>query len=505
MSKVCLVGAGPGDVKLLTIKGKEMIQKADCIIYDRLASRELLKLAKDNCELIFVGKENHKHVMKQDDINILLEKKAREYELVVRLKGGDPYVFGRGGEEMLFLKDKDIEVDVVPGVTSAISVLTYAGIPITHRGISKGFQVITAHSKKDEPSDIDYSKLLDKDVTLVFLMGLAHVGEIAKNLILAGRPKDTKVAVISNGTTAKQVKCVGALETIEEQVKLAALESPSIIVVGDVVGFSDELDFLSNKKLFGKRIVVPYIERFHFSYGKKENESYENRLVNMLRDNGANVFVRRVGKIVPMENKLTKDELGSFDWLIFTSANGVSSFIYNLEKSGLDIRGIGNANIAVIGQKTADVLKDYSIKADYISIGQSQECLAEELLRFIKKDDKVLYISAKLNGGQLEERLTNRCIFVKKVFYENEECEFDEIKDSYDFICFTSASTVKRYLKKSDIPDKARIVSLGESVSKALSVNGYQDYHQVEEASYESMVETIVNMNFSDSRRKESK
>lgn len=495
MSKVCLVGAGPGDINLMTIKGKEMIERADCIIYDRLASRELLELARENCELIFAGKENHKHVMKQEDINILLEKKAREYELVVRLKGGDPYVFGRGGEEILFLKNKGIEVDLVPGVTSVTAVPAYAGIPVTHRGVSKGFQVITAHSKKDAPSDIDYSKLTDPDVTLVFLMGLAHVGEIAKNLILTGRSKDTKAAVISNGTTAKQAKCIGTLETIDEKVKLAALQSPSIIVVGNVVGLSEELDFLTEKKLSGEKIVVPYIERFHYSYGGKVHASFENRLVNMLRDNGAEVYARRVGRIIPIENELTKEELNSYNWLIFTGANGVCSFVYNLEKNGLDIRSIGRTKIAVIGKKTAEVLNDFSIKADHISNGHSAEVFAKELGCLLKKEDKVLYVSALSNGGCLEEILIDKCVFEKKIFYENKICEFEQVNSDYDYICFTSASAVNRYISEAGISDKARIISMGASVSNALAEGGYSNYRQTEETSYESIVSEIINVN----------
>lgn len=493
MSKVCLVGAGPGDINLLTIKGKEMLEQADCIIYDRLASRELLEFAKDNCEMIFVGKENHKHVMKQEDINSLLEKKAKEHNLVVRLKGGDPYVFGRGGEEMLYLKNKGIEVDLVPGVTSVVAVLAYAGIPITHRGISKGFQVITAHSKKDKLCDIDYTKLQDSDVTLVFLMGLAHVGEIAKNLILAGRSKDTKVAVVSNGTTVKQNKCIGTLETIEEKVSSAALGSPSIIVVGDVVGLADELDLFVEKKLIGKKIVVPYIERFHYSFWEKLYTSHENRLVTMLRDNGAFVYARKVGEIIPLENKLTKDEMGRFDWIIFTSANGVYSLVYNLEKNELDVRSIGKANIAAIGKKTADILKEFAVRADYISSGQSAESLAEELGQFIKKEDRVLYVSAASNGGQLEEILADLCIFEKKVFYENRKCEFEQVHEDYDFICFTSSSSVNRYIKENDISDEVQIISLGASVSKTLVANNFLNYHQTKETSYESMVEMICN------------
>lgn len=492
MSKVCLVGAGPGDEQLLTIKGKELLEKADCVIYDRLASPELLQHTKSNCELIYVGKENHKHTMKQEDINNLLVNKAKEYDLVVRLKGGDPYVYGRGGEEMLFLRNKGIEVDLVPGVTSPVAVLAYAGIPITHRGVAKGFHVITAHSKKDEISDIDYSTLVNPDETLVFLMGLAHVGEIAKNLILAGRSKDTKVAVISNGTTAKQTKCIGTLETIDEKVRAVELESPAIIVVGDVVGLSNELDFLAEKQLFGKKIVVPYIEGFYYAYGKNIVTPHENRLVTLLRDNGAAIYSRKIGKIIPVDARLSQEELQSFNWLIFTSANGVYSFVYNLEKSGLDIRCLAGIRIATIGKKTAGVLNEFSVKADYISSGQSSVNLADELGQFLNRTDRVLYVGTVSNDDSLEEKLASVCSIEKRILYENQICEFDVVRDDYDYICFTSASTVNRYIKKSKISDKAQIISIGVSVSNALATNGYTNFIQALETSYESIVTSIL-------------
>ena len=229
-------------------------------MYDRLSSPEFLSMAKAGCELISVGKENHKHVMKQDAINELLYEKSKYHELVVRLKGGDPYVFGRGGEEALYLVDRNVEVEVVPGVSSSVAALAAAGIPITHRGIAKGFQVITAHSRKDEEADIDYSLLTDETITCVFLMGLAHVKSIAAGLMKAGRRADTPAAVISNGTLAAQRKCIGTLADIGEKIEEAKLTSPAIIVVGDVVSLNDRLDFFEKRPLFGRKITVPYIE-----------------------------------------------------------------------------------------------------------------------------------------------------------------------------------------------------------------------------------------------------
>lgn len=492
MSRVILVGAGPGDVGLLTSRGKTFIEQADCIVYDRLVSRELLNFAKETCECIYVGKENHKHVMKQEDINILLAQKSSEHELVVRLKGGDSYVFGRGGEEALFLKNRGIDVEVVPGVTSAISVLAYAGIPITHRGLSKGFQVITAHSRKDEPSDIDFSQLLDPEVTLVFLMGLAHVAQIAQGLIQAGRTPQTMVAVISEGTTTRQRKCIGTLETIADQVQEAGLVSPSIIVVGDVVGLSGELSFFENRPLFGKKIIVPYVEGFSYRYGKGIGGFTESRLITLLREKGATVTGLKVGKIIPTKVDFERDYLDKLNWLIFTSANGIYSFMYNLEEKGLDVRSIANVRIAVVGKKTAEVLSEFSIKADFVSKGQTAEALADEMSEFLKTSDRVLYVSALVRSKDIEEKLSKKCCLQIKSFYENQESEFELPDFSADYLCFTSASSVDRVFRKMKIDGDTKVVTIGISTTKAVLRNGYTPYIQAEDSSYEGMISALL-------------
>ena len=336
--KVVLVGAGPGDTGLLTLKGEKYIKQADCLVYDRLSSPEFLSMAKAGCELIYVGKENHKHVMKQDAINELLYEKSKYHELVVRLKGGDPYVFGRGGEEALYLVDRNVEVEVVPGVSSSVAALAAAGIPITHRGIAKGFQVITAHSRKDEEADIDYSLLTDETITCVFLMGLAHVKSIAAGLMKAGRRSDTPAAVISNGTLATQRKCIGKLADIGEKIEEAKLTSPAIIVVGDVVSLNDRLDFFEKRPLFGRKITVPYIKT--------------NELIAKLQQLGADVTPVKTGIINPIIIPEFADKVRSADWIVFTSKNGVRSFFYNLDLAGADIRLIANARFAVVGKAT---------------------------------------------------------------------------------------------------------------------------------------------------------
>ena len=241
MGKVYLTGAGPGDIELLTIKALKVTKKADVIIYDRLANREILNYCKNGCKFIYVGKEDGKHILPQDEINEILYKSALKYDVVVRLKGGDPFVFGRGGEEGIYLKERGIEFEVIPGVTSAISVPAYAGIPVTHRGVAVSFRVVTGHEAPNkEASQIPWQNFKTDD-TIVFLMGLHNLKNIAKKLIEIGKPKDFPIAVISKGTTKEQKCVVGTLEDIYEKAK--DLPTPALIVVGKVVEMREKLNW----------------------------------------------------------------------------------------------------------------------------------------------------------------------------------------------------------------------------------------------------------------------
>jgi len=245
MTKVYLTGAGPGDIELLTIKALRVIKEADVVIYDNLANPDILKEAKSGCEFVYVGKEKDKHIMPQDEINELIYQKAREYQTVVRLKGGDPFVFGRGGEEGLFLHEKGIAFEIIPGISSAISVPAYAGIPVTHRGVAVSFRVVTGHESPDkEVSQIPWESLKNDD-TLVFLMGLHHLEKISTKLMEVGKPKDYPCAVISKGTTPEQKVVVGTLEDILE--KSQGMQRPALIVVGEVVRLREQLHWFSEK------------------------------------------------------------------------------------------------------------------------------------------------------------------------------------------------------------------------------------------------------------------
>ena len=492
--KVVLVGAGPGDTGLLTLKGEKYIKQADCLVYDRLSSPQLLSMAKAGCELIYVGKENHKHVMKQDAINELLYEKSKCHELVVRLKGGDPYVFGRGGEEALYLVERNVDVEVVPGVSSSVAALAAAGIPITHRGIAKGFQVITAHSRKDEEADIDYSLLTDETITCVFLMGLAHVKSIAAGLIKAGRRADTPAAVISNGTLAAQRKCIGTLADIGEKIEKAKLTSPAIIVVGDVVSLNDRLDFFEKRPLFGRKITVPYIETM----------AGTNKLISKLQQLGADITPVKTGIIKPIIIPGFADKVRSADWIVFTSKNGVRSFFYNLDLAGADIRLIANARFAVVGKATEKELAKHHIKADLIPAEQTGKGLAEEV-KFYMQDDyklsnkksKVCIFSAKEASPDLEAGLKGICGLEKIDAYVNEQAYEsipESIGNSISEVVFTSASNVERFFDM--LPENTCVetaYSIGEKTTAALEQYNVGKILQADDSSYEALVDKISN------------
>ena len=499
MGKVALVGAGPGDEGLLTVRGLELIKKADCLIYDRLLNVRFLELTKENCEKIYVGKENHNHTMKQDDINELLYKKSKEYELVVRLKGGDPYVFGRGGEEALFLNTKGVEVEVVPGISSSVAAAALAGIPLTHRGLSKGFMVITAHNQKDAISEIDFSLLTDEDITLVFLMGLSHVGDIAKGLIDAGRRADTPAAVISCGTTTNQKKCVGTLDNILELVQKEKLISPSIIVVGKVVTLSDDLSYFEKRPLFGRKIFLPKIERFEYSLENKGGLQASNELEKGLTENGAEVFSIVSGKIVPTEIDLTfLNDVHEEDYIVFTSASGVNAFFYNLfEVGGMDARSLPGCKYAVIGEKTAQALSRFGIRADEVSIRSTAKDFARQLCGSAPSGATVYWMCAQKHSADFEKELSPEVNLKKIICYENVAGKA-HISDEYrqklyecDATIMTSGSSARFALRLTNrLP--GTVFSIGPACSAVLSELGVTKVIEAKEASYEGLLDAIL-------------
>jgi uroporphyrinogen III methyltransferase/synthase len=493
---VYLVGAGPGDPGLVTAKGLELIKKADCIVYDRLASPELLEYARVDCECIYVGKADSHHTLPQEEINALLGQKAREYRHVVRLKGGDVYVFGRGGEEGLYLREHGVPFTVVPGVSSAIAGAAYAGIPVTHRGIATSFRVITAHNRMDETTDLDFSTMLDVHETLIFLMGLAKVDEIAQGLLAAGRSADTPAAVVSHGTMSMQRVCVGQLSDIADTVRRQQLTSPAMIVVGDVVTLRSQLNFFEEQPLFGKSYLVPKI-------GKEPSA-----LADMLRNKGAKVQECMVGQIVGVPAVYTAAELSQVDLLLFTSTNGVKHFMCNLFASDLDVRALAHAKLIAVGPKTAEELKKYGLCADFIPQQYNADTLAEELKPFIEKNchkspfERAVawYPAAKNAGDELVDTLLGVCDCGRLNVYENVICEPDSNEDlfSYDGILFTCASSAKRLLQHCDedtriaLGTHTDIYSIGPKCSAALSSLGVTPVTESAVSTYEGLYNTIL-------------
>lgn len=500
---VTLLGGGPGDPELITVKGLQALREADCVIYDRLSSPELLAECKKGCEKIYAGKANHHHTMPQDEINALLVEKAMQYRRVVRLKGGDVYVFGRGGEEGLYLRAHGVPFEVIPGISSALAGLAYAGIPITHRGLSTGFHVVTAHNQKDVLADVDFAAMVAGRDTLVFLMGLSKLGEIAKGLLSAGMPENTMAAVISHATCPEQKTCVAPLADIEQEVSLAGLTSPALIVVGAVTGLREQLDFYEKKPLFGKRYLVPKI-------GEKPSE-----LAQILRRNGAKVDELVTGRIRTKPVLFTEQQFAETDWMIFTSRNGVDAFFENLFASKLDVRTLSGIKFAVIGKKTKEALEAYGLFADFVPERHDGSSFAEELKSVIKKTDVVWYMRAEQAGNVLPEILSKTAILRQSSIYENvpeeglrentsSEAETEQGVEwgqrllSYDGICFTCASSANRVLSGCSsacirkLSEQGSVVSIGPQCTKALHALGIDSVRQAEDASYPAVADALL-------------
>lgn len=482
---VYLVGGGPGEPGLITVKGRQVLREADCIIYDRLSSPELLEEAKPGCEMLYVGKADHRHTMKQEEINRLLVDKSMRYEKIVRLKGGDVYVFGRGGEEGLFLAEKGVPFEVIPGVSSAIAGLAYAGIPITHRGKALGFHVVTAHNKKDELAKIDFEAMAEGKETCVFLMGLSKLEEIVSRLMQAGMLPETETAVISCATTPDQRTCVADLAHISEKVRRAGLISPAIIAVGQVVSLRSRLNFFENRLLFGKRYLIPKI-------GEKSTGLRE-----LLLRQGAAVEEIQVGRIVNAGRCFSAEDFKQVDWLVFTSKNGVEAFFKSFAESKLDVRCLSGCMIAAIGDRTAELLRTYGLYADLIPDAFHSEALAETLKRKLNSEDKVWYLKAGNADGHLKKALEGHCRFEEIVVYENQaiipEQKGLRKPEEYDGILFTCASSVERFLDAVGEEWKQRIkaYSIGPKTTARLKARGVENVREARWTSYEGLAEIL--------------
>lgn len=446
--KVYLVGAGPGDYKLITLKAVECLKKADVVIYDRLVNRRYLDFAPEDAEKIYVGKKSSLHSLPQDQINELLVKKANEGKMVVRLKGGDPFVFGRGGEEAEELVKEGIPFEIVPGITSAVAVPAYAGIPVTHRDYVSSVHIITGHEKygRNIPA-VDYAQVAKMEGTLIFLMGLANLGNICQGLLENGQSPDRPAAVISQGTTSAQRKVVGTLSTIEDRVHKAKLLSPSVIIVGEVVALHDKLDWFLKKPLSGKRILVT------------RTRSQASVLAQKLEELGGEVYAFPTIKIIGPLNEEKINErfrhLSSYDWVIFTSVNGVQAFFERLKNLRQDVRTLSGIKTAAIGSATCKALEEKGIVPEYVPDQYQAEHLAAGLKERINQGERVLLPTADIARKVLEEELAGAGIVVDKIdLYRtitgegNQDILLEWLENGeIDIVTFTSSSTVRNFVQ----------------------------------------------------------
>lgn len=444
---VYLVGAGPGDYRLISVKACEYLKIADTVVYDRLADDRLLNFARMDAEMIYVGKASSNHTMRQEDINQLLVDKAKEGKIVVRLKGGDPFVFGRGGEEALLLKQNNLPFEIVPGITSAISVPAYAGIPVTHRAVATSFAVVTGHEDPTKGnSNMRWDKLATGTDTLVFLMGVENLPHITTKLIENGRAANTPAAVIRWGTKPEQRVLVTTVGTAAADVKQAGLKPPAIFIVGDVVNLREQLAWFDNRPLFGKKFLVT------------RSREQASALTNSLEALGAQCIEAPAIKVIdpPSYADLDAriDKLASYDWLILTSVNGVEHFFSRLRAKQLDSRSLGNIKVAAIGVATAAALKQHGIYADIIPAEFRAEGVIEAMRPFVMAGTRILLPRAQEARAILPEKLTEMGAIVDvAVAYQTIVADTDGTiiaeqlkKGEIDVVTFTSSSTVKNLI-----------------------------------------------------------
>lgn len=489
---VTLVGAGPGDPELITVKGMEALKACDAVVYDSLASEELLNEVRPECEKIYVGKRAGHHSMKQEEINQVLVEQAKKGRNVVRLKGGDPFVFGRGGEEILELQKEKIAYEVVSGVTSAIAALASVGIPITHRGMSRSFHVMTGHTRENGvPEDLkEFGKLSG---TLVFLMGLSHLEEICQSLVNQGRPLSTPAAVIQNGTLPEQKTVRGTLKDIGEKCRREGIGSPAIIVVGDVTELHMESTY--KRPLSGIKV------------GITGTPSFTGRLETVLKDYGAQVEKIAVMDVVsladttPVQNCLR--QLSSYTWIAFTSANGVRIFLKALLDSGRDYRSLGHVKLAAVGKGTDRELRVHGLRADYIPQQYCTESLAHGLAGQLKPEDKILIPRAVRGSEDLTRILSQAGISYEDVpLYDVKSLGLEgrdlaETIKGLDYLTFASGSGVESFLENLAEEDRnvlkeTTLTAIGDVTAKVLEQAGFPADRIAGEFSISGLAECIL-------------
>lgn len=464
--KAYIIGAGPGDEELLTLKAINALKKCTAVLYDRLVGNNILNYLNDDCEIYYCGKEPGCHYKTQEEINESIVRLAKKGHIVGRVKGGDPYVFGRGGEEVLALVEDNIPFEVIPGVTSPISVLNYAGIPITHRGLAQSFHIVTGMSART--LNVNWEALAKENGTLVFMMGLSNLETIVDKLLENGKDIETPCGVIMRGTTSKQRKVIGTLENICKKVREAKLESPCIIVVGEVVSLSDKLSWYERLPLFGANICLT----------RSKEQSKE--LKWKLKELGAEVTEINSIKIRETAKNLDKyiTSIEKYDHIVLTSVNAVNVFFDYLIENKVDIRKI-KAHFSVLGKATEKALRLRGIVPSAMAHSFTSEGLFEVLEDNIKEGEEVLIPCSSLSRSYLFENLDSLGAKCTRVNIYDTVCgsaknprAFKEV----DMVLYTSPSTVKNMIDivgLESLKEKASI-AIGPITLKALSESGIE-------------------------------
>ncbi len=499
--KVYLIGAGPGDPDLITIKGKKCIQSADVIVYDYLADSILLEYAKENTEIIYVGKKGSDHTLTQDKINQLLVDKALEGKIIARLKGGDPFIFGRGGEEALVLIENKISCEIVPGVTSAIAAPAYAGIPLTHRDFTSTLAFVTGHENPEKKeSDINWDSLAKGIGTIVFLMGVKNLQSIVKNLIDHGKPENTPIALVRWGTKPQQQTVTGTLLNIVQKVKEAGLKAPCIIVAGEVVNLRKSMKWFEKRPLMGKRIIVTRA-RYQAS-----------QLVDNLTRLGAQCLSFPTIEIVPPDDYTKIDmaiaSLSSYKWIVFTSVNGVVFFFKRLFESGHDVRALNNLKTASIGPATAEKLLEFGLTSDIVPKHYRAESVIDAFSDIEIKGAKILLPRAGIARPILPVELAKMGAHVDEITVYNtvipdsqKEKLITELSslDKIDMITFTSSSTVTNFKNmlgpenlNNNLLKKITMASIGPITTETAKKEGFDIKISAETFTIQGLCDAIL-------------
>lgn len=498
LGRVILVGAGPGEAGLLTLKGKEMLQRAEAVVYDWLVNPKLLELA-PQAGKIFVGKKGGTHYKEQKEINSILFKLARSGKFVVRLKGGDPFIFGRGGEEASFLAEHRIPFEVVPGVSAGIGVPAYAGIPLTDRRFASQVTFITGHEDPNkEFSGFDWKELAQMGGTLVSFMGVKNLPKIVRALLDAGKSAQTPAAVIEWGTLPRQRVVVGPLKNIVSKATKAKIESPALTIIGEVVKLRSKLDWFQKKPLRGKTILVT------------RARAQASQLVRKLEDEGAEVLEFPTIDILPPAKPEAIDReikrISNYDWVVFTSANGVQSFFERIARLGKDARIFSGTRIAAIGEATAQALGGKGIQPDLVPGEFTSACLFEALKKAGEIQGKSFLLaradiappdlkeSLEQEGArvvELEAYRTRQAHDSKKKFLDWLE------KGKIDYVTFTSSSTVENFFKNLTLQPRTKVrskfITIGPVTSETLRRHGFQPSREAKVHTIEGLVEALLN------------